>query len=305
MSGHDSTVIACEKGDCLVGSWVAVNVGGYNASMELDHALDQLAHNAAASLDVAELALCLARDEYPNLDVEAYLSELTGMAREAKNYLRGSLEARVFGLCRYLFHEMGFRGNIQDYYDPRNSYLNEVLDRRTGLPITLSVVAMAVGQRAGLEIAGVGLPGHFVAKARSNGCEVLFDPFHGGRQLKLEDCENLVQQVTGMSFQATPERLQSVSLQMLVSRLLTNLKAVYLRQEDFVRAARVIERLLRLGPDDTVQRRDLGISLLRAGQPGQAIDHLAAYLVAGPLKPDADTVRQLLNRAYKDVGRWN
>src|SRR5438270_3859633 len=148
--------------------WAVIDFGAYNARMELDQALDQLAHDATAPLDVAELALCLARDEYANLDVEAYLSELTGMAHEAKNYLGGSIEARVFGLCRYLFHEMGFRGNVQDYYDPRNSYLNEVLDRRTGLPITLAVVAMAIGRRAGLQIAGIGLPGHFVAMASAD-----------------------------------------------------------------------------------------------------------------------------------------
>src|SRR5207245_2321666 len=124
-----------------------------------------------------ELALGLARDEYPDLDVEAYLSELAGMAHEAARYLRGGLEARVTGLCRYLFHEMGFRGNQQDYYDPRNSYLNQVLDRRTGIPIALSVVAMAVGNRAGLEVVGVGLPGHFVVKAVADGQEILFDPF--------------------------------------------------------------------------------------------------------------------------------
>jgi regulator of sirC expression with transglutaminase-like and TPR domain len=273
--------------------------------MNLDTMLDQLAHDAAAPLDVAELALCLARDEYANLDVEAYLSELTGMAHEAKSYMRGSLEARVFGLSRYLFHEMGFRGNIQDYYDPRNSYLNDVLDRRTGLPISLSVVAIAIGNRVGLPIAGVGLPGHFVVKASAEGRDVLFDPFHGGRQLTPADCQNLVQQVTGMSFQATPEQLGPIPLRMLVIRLLTNLKGVYLRQEDYHRAARVIERLRQLSPHDSVQRRDLGISLLYAGQPGRALDHLAAYLAAVPNGADADAVRQLLNRAYKDVGQWN
>src|SRR5437870_5207633 len=250
--------------------------------MDPHPALEQLAIDATAPLDIAELALCLSRDEYANLDVEAYLSELTGMDHEAKTYLRGSLEARVFGLCRYLFHDMGFRGNVQDYYDPRNSYQNEVLDRRTGLPITLSVVAMAIGQRAGLPIAGIGLPGHFVAMASTNGQEILFDPFHGGRQLTLADCENLVQQVTGMPFQATPEQLRPVPLRMLVIRLLTNLKGVYLQQEDFVRAARVIERLRQLSPYDPVQRRDLGVSLVHAGQPGRAVDHLAAYLTASP-----------------------
>jgi regulator of sirC expression with transglutaminase-like and TPR domain len=273
--------------------------------MDLDRALDQLAHKATAPLDIAELALYLARDEYANLDVEAYLSELAGMAHEAKSYLRGSLEARVFGLCRYLFHEMGFRGNIQDYYDPRNSYLNEVLDRRTGLPITLSVLAIAIGRRAGLQVAGIGLPGHFVVMASGGGQEVLFDPFHGGRQLTPADCENLVRQVTGMPFQATPEQLRPVPLRMLVIRLLTNLKGVYLQQEDFVRAARVIERLRQLSPHDPAQRRDLGVSLVHAGQPGRAVDHLSAYLSAWPHSSDADTVRRLLNQALKDLGKWN
>src|SRR5438309_117199 len=147
--------------------------------MDLDAALDLLARDPAASLDAAEVALHLARDECPQLDVEAYLSELAGMGHEARKYVRGDVAARVAGLCRYLFHEMGFRGNVRDYYDSRNSYLNQVLDRRTGIPITLSLVAMAIGRRAGLEVVGVGLPGHFVAKAVADGQEVLFDPFHG------------------------------------------------------------------------------------------------------------------------------
>src|SRR5437879_13313428 len=125
--------------------------------MNLDEALGQLALEPAAPLDLAELALHLARDEYPDLDVDAHLSELRGMAHEVQSYLRGSLEARVTGLCRYLFHDMGFRGNQEAYYDSRNSYFNEVLDRMTGIPITLSALAMAVGRRAGLQVAGIGL----------------------------------------------------------------------------------------------------------------------------------------------------
>jgi regulator of sirC expression with transglutaminase-like and TPR domain len=132
--------------------------------MDLNTALEVLARQPDAPLDLAELGLLLARDEYPELDVEAYLGEVNGMAHEVKRYLRGGLAAHATGLCRYLFHEMGFRGNKQEYYDPRNSYLNQVLDRRTGIPITLSVVAIAVGTRAGLDVVGVGLPGHFVAK---------------------------------------------------------------------------------------------------------------------------------------------
>src|SRR5262245_16427153 len=133
--------------------------------MKIDDALARLAREPAAPLDLAELGLQLARDEYPDLDVEAYLAELDGMAHEARRYVRGDLAARVTGLCRYLFHEMGFHGNTREYYDARNSYLNDVLDRRTGIPISLSAVTMAVGARAGLTIHGVGLPGHFVVKA--------------------------------------------------------------------------------------------------------------------------------------------
>jgi regulator of sirC expression with transglutaminase-like and TPR domain len=200
---------------------------------------------------------------------------------------------------------MGFRGNTQEYYDPRNSYFNQVLDRRTGIPITLSAVAMAVGTRAGLEVVGVGLPGHFVAKAVLDGREALFDPFHGGRRLAPLECEHLVGQVTGMSFEATAANLQALPLGLIVKRWLTNLKGVYLRAGDLPRVIRVIERLRQLNPDDLLERRDLGACLLRAGQPGRAIDHLTAYLLGRPDADDAPTARQLLDRARSELARWN
>jgi regulator of sirC expression with transglutaminase-like and TPR domain len=271
--------------------------------MKLDAVLTQLAHDPAAPFDLAELALHLARDEFTDLDVGAYLSELDGMAHEARAYLRGGLEASVHGLCRYLFHEMGFRGNVQHYYDARNSYLNQVLDRRTGIPITLAAVAMAVGTRAGLAVAGVGLPGHFIAKASAGGQEVLFDPFHGGRPLTAEQCEQLVYQVTGTPFQATRAALEPVPLGLIVQRMLNNLKGVYLHEGDYSRAVRVIARLRQLAPADPLQRRDLGVALLHAGQPGQAIDHLMAYLATTPA--DAEAMRRLLDQARGEVARWN
>ncbi len=273
--------------------------------MNLDLALSLLSHTPDSALDLAELSLLLARDEYPALDVEAYLSELDGMAHEAREHLRGSLTQRVKGLCRYLFHDMGFRGNQQDYYDARNSYLNEVLDRRTGIPITLSAVAMAVGRRAGLDVVGVGLPGHFVAKVVVDGEEVLFDPFHGGRLLTAEKCQRLVEQVTGLPFEVNEEALRAVPLGVMVLRMLNNLKGVYLRNEDYSRAARIIERLRQLSPHDPLQSRDLGATLLRGGHAGRAIDHLEAYLRAAPEAGDADTVKQLLMQAQASVARWN
>ncbi len=273
--------------------------------MNLDSALELLARQPAAPLDLAELALRLAVDQYPGLDVEAYLSELAGMAHEAKRYLGGPAEARARGLCRYLFHDCGFRGNVQDYYDPRNSYLNEVLERRTGLPITLSAVAIAVGTRAGLQVVGVGLPGHFVAKLVAADGDVLFDPFHGGRILTPAECELLVEQVTGTPFHATPEALGAVDAGPFVARLLNNLKAAYLRRGDFAPAVRVIERLQQLDPSDILQQRDLGVSLMRVGQLGRAIDALAAYLAARPNASDAELVTKLLHQAQGEVAKWN
>jgi len=273
--------------------------------MDVDKALSVLSRNPGAGLDLAGLALGLARDEYPELDVAGYLSELDAMAHELRPKLRGPLPTRVEVLCRYLFHDLGFRGNERDYYDPRNSYFNDVLDRRTGLPLTLSLTAMAVGKRAGLEVVGVGLPGHFVAKAVSEREEVLFDPFHGGARLTPADCEKLAEESSGAPFRATRSALRGVRSGALVLRLLTNLKLVYLRGGDYQRAARVIARLRQLTPDDAQQRRDLGATLLQAGQAGKAIDHLAAYLRATPEADDVSAVRQLLLRARGLVARWN
>jgi regulator of sirC expression with transglutaminase-like and TPR domain len=273
--------------------------------MDVNAALHQLSHEPQAPLDLAELALRLARDEYPNIDVDAYLAELDAMAREASHYMRGDLPARVHGLCRYLFHDMGFRGNQNDYYDPLNSYFNQVLERRTGIPITLSVLAMAVGARAGLHLDGIGLPGHFIVMASDGAANLLFDPFHGGRVLTATDCENVVRQATGRNFEVTAERLEPLPLCLLVMRLLNNLRAIYLKQADMPRAVRVLERLRQLAPEDREMQRDLGVCLVRAGKPGRAIDLLAAYLEAAPEAMDAETVREVLGRAHALVAASN
>jgi regulator of sirC expression with transglutaminase-like and TPR domain len=272
--------------------------------MNLDAALNLLSSNPHVSVDLAEVALSLARDEYPDLDVEAYLSQLTAMAHEARRYMTGDLDARVSGLCRYLFHDMGFRGNVHNYYDSRNSYLNDVLESRTGIPITLSLVVMAVASRAGMPVAGVGLPGHFIVKAVANGQEILIDPFHGGRRLTPQQCENVVRQVTGQRFSIRPESLNATLPGIIVQRLLTNLKKIYMEADDFSKAIRVIGRLLQLKPNDPTERRDLGTCLVGARQYGAAIDHLSAYLASAPVNGE-DHVRHLLNQAQAEVARWN
>ena len=226
----------------------------YNAVMNLNTALNRLAQDPAATFDLAEIALLLARDEYPDLDVDGYLAELDAMAHELRRGLRGSLTARVDRLCHYLYHELGFHGNAVEYYDPRNSYFNEVLDRRLGIPISLSAVAMAIGQRAGLTIVGVALPGHFVVKATAGTQEILFDPFHGGRRLTVQDCATLVEQATGEPWDRAETALQPALLGTMVVRMLSNLKAIHLRSREFTRAVKVLKRLRQLQPDDPLQQ---------------------------------------------------
>lgn len=271
----------------------------------IDSLLDELAEDPSADVDLAAVALRLATDEYPKLDSQAYLARLDAMADRVRPLLTGRLQDRVAALSAVLFEEEGFAGNTDDYYDPRNSYLNDVLDRKVGLPITLSVVAMAVGQRAGLEVVGVGLPGHFIAKAVEGGEEVLFDPFHGGQILSPAGCEQLIEAVTGRPFTAIPELLDATPPGLIIARLLNNLRGIYARQEDWGRLTRTLGRLRQLDPRNPDLRRDLGVALVRAGRPGRAIDHLRGYLEMTPDAPDAADVRKLLSRAVGEVARWN
>jgi regulator of sirC expression with transglutaminase-like and TPR domain len=209
---------------------------------------------------------------------------------------------------------MGFRGNQEDYYDPHNSYLNQVLERRLGIPITLSAVMMAIGQRAGLNLVGIGLPGHFIVKASNPpspsgraaaGDGVLIDPFNGGRILSLEDCEALVQRATGTPFNLSPLELAPVPTGLIVRRMLNNLKSIYVKQEDWPRSIRVLERLRQVDPDNVPLRRDLGICYLRRHQPGKAIDLLQSYLDNAAEADDIDTIRQMHRAAVRMVAQWN
>jgi regulator of sirC expression with transglutaminase-like and TPR domain len=274
-------------------------------TLNLDAALEKLSRNPAAPLDLAEIALLLARDEFPFLDVEGQLHELTTLAQEVQPYLRGHLAHQVQGLCRYLFHEMGFRGNQRDYYDPRNSYFNQVLERRIGIPISLSAITMAIGKRAGMSISGIGLPGHFIVKAINADQEILLDPFDGGRILSLADCVFIVQQATGMPFEASPLALDAIPLGLMIQRMLNNLKLIYLKNQDWLRSIRILERQRQLNPQDVVLRRDLGVCYLRHSQPGKAINHLREYLEKAADADDLDKVEEFLNTAIKMVAKWN
>jgi len=273
--------------------------------MKLSPTLALLASDPHATLDVARVALLIARDAYSQMNPRAYLRRIDRLADMLRPRLTGSLAKRTAELSTFLFEECGFVGNTEHYYDPRNSYLNKVLDRQVGLPITLSVLAMAVGTRAGLNVVGVGLPGHFIAKAVDTHEEVLFDPFNGGQFLDAEACEAIVTGITGRPFEVTPESLAPTPPGAIVARMLQNLKTAYLADRSYLRAARVTYRLAQLLPHDTSQRRDLGILFVQADQPGRAIDHLRHYLRAMPDAEDVSDVQKFLSQALAEVARWN
>jgi regulator of sirC expression with transglutaminase-like and TPR domain len=273
--------------------------------MDLVTTLQLLAQDPSSPVDVAEAGLLLSGDEYPHLDVLAYVQILDQLAGEVQPYLTGDLESRVIALAQFLFEEKGYQGNSTDYYDPRNSYMSDVLDRKLGIPITLSALAMSVGCRAGLNVVGVGLPGHFIAKAIEGEDQVLFDPFHGGQILTPDGCRSLIEAVTGQMIPLTPVMFQATPPGWIVTRMLNNLKGIYHQKEDYPRLLRVIDQLRILSPHDGGLDRDKGMALLNSGQPGQALDHLTAYLQANSSAPDEDLVKQMLARARDELARWN
>jgi regulator of sirC expression with transglutaminase-like and TPR domain len=168
------------------------------------------------------VSLLIAAHAYPDLDVDAELGRLDAIAAGCEG---GDLD----GLLRHLFVDLGFAGNAADYYDPRNSFLNEVLDRRTGLPITLSVLTIEIGRRLGIDLVGIGLPGHFLVRTTNSPYEFV-DPFHGGDRLDVDGVQALFSRVFGPSVEFLPGFVAPVSARSVVSRMLANLQGVYLRR---------------------------------------------------------------------------
>ncbi|MBW3622503.1 MAG: transglutaminase-like domain-containing protein [Armatimonadetes bacterium] len=202
-----------------------------------------------------EAALLYAAGEYPDLRVEAYLERLDGVAEECRGALgAGGLEGPEAGrrLCRYLFEIAGFLGNREAYDDPRNSYLNEVLDRKLGIPITLSVIGIAVGRRLGVPLEGVGMPGHFLLRSPEG--PAYFDPFAGGHPVTEEECRERFQAIYGSQMTWSSAYLSPTPKREMLARMLNNLKLGYLQRSDFDRAERILNFALALEPGSSQDR---------------------------------------------------
>ncbi len=262
------------------------------------------------AINLAEAALAIAQQEYPDLDPRRYLDLLGAIALEISRVLRPvtAVEERIATLNAHLFGAGGFRGNSKEYYDPRNSFLNQVLERRTGIPITLSVVYMEVGWRLGIPFQGVPFPGHFLVKCEVEDGLAVLDPFDGGCQVALEELRRRLTLVWGRAV-TTDEVLAQLALTAtrkdILVRMLHNLKAIYINRPDEHAALAVVERILALRPDDPVEVRDRGMiyESLECFRAAQA--DLERYLRLAPQAPDADMVRRHLADVSGRVARLN
>lgn len=237
-------------------------------------------------MNLARAALLVAREEYPQLPLDPYLARLDVLAEEAWDRLGGERAPLVVlrEAVANLFERRKLRGNRERYHDPRNSFLNDVLDRGLGIPLTLGIVLLEVGWRLGLRLEGVNFPGHFLVRYRGDALPLLIDPFHEGRIRFPEEI-------------ATAERhLRTATKRDMVVRLLINLKGVYYRAGDYARALAAVERILMVRPTAPMQIRDRGCLLARLGRSGEAVAQLETYLVFAPGAGDAERVEALVRR---------
>ncbi len=245
------------------------------------------------SFDLLAACLLVAAEEYPALDLGAEIARVDALGREALRRV-GALSnvfARLDALRSLLFEDLGFRGSGDQYDDPRNSYLNEVLGRRIGIPITLSILYVEVASRAGIRASGVALPGHFVARVDEGERTVFVDPFHGGNVITEDDCRDLTARTTGRSSLFRRDLLAGADAPAILTRLLHNLKRVYLAREDYPRAHAAVERILIVSPGEHREIRDRGFLHAHLGRTDAAVADLEAYLSLAPRAPDAEAVR--------------
>ena len=257
-------------------------------------------------VNLARAALTIARWEYPALEVDAYVERLDGLARGVDGRRRSTDPlGRLHRLREYLFVEQGFAGNREDYYDPRNSFLNDVLDRRQGNPITLSLVLMEVGKRLGLAVEGIGLPGHFIAGARLGDSQILLDPFNAGALLTPEACEKLVGRALGRQVALKPENFAAVTRRQFLARMLANLKGIYWQREAWDRVVGVIDRLLVLDPKAAGEWRDRGVAWTKLGEIRRGLGDWERYLTEFPNAADHEAVKGHLRKARQKLAQLN
>src|SRR5919106_2938403 len=246
-------------------------------------------------IDLARAALLIAATEYPELDIESQLGLLDSLASAASR--RFGEERDPFfcinTLNDYLFDEVGFRGNQEDYYDPRNSYFNQVLERRLGIPITLSLLCIEVGKRLDIPLMAIGMPGHLLVRHRDEP-GLFIDPFYGGILLSEKECAQRLREIAGANLSRDSHYLAPISNREFIARMLRNLKGIYLQRQDFQSTLPIMDRLVAIQPEAMHERRDRGMVQYQLGQYREALEDLQWYLASGAADQDSRRVERLV-----------
>jgi regulator of sirC expression with transglutaminase-like and TPR domain len=251
----------------------------------------------AEEIRLDEAALLLARTEYPALDLPAQLARLDALAARAECDRDRPPHANIASLNRLLFDEENFTGNEAEYDDPRNSYLNDVLDRKTGIPITLSLIYQEVSRRCGLPVVGVGFPGHFLVKYLTVSGEILLDPYHRGAVVSLQDCKEKLKAQFGEEAELRPSHLLESSTKQILGRMLNNLKGSYFRRKDYAKVLTMIELALAIDPASRQEIHDRAMIYFLTRRYALAMTDLRAYLALSPSDdPQIRSVRTMMHR---------
>jgi regulator of sirC expression with transglutaminase-like and TPR domain len=263
----------------------------------------QAVDRAEDKIDLGRAALTIAFTDYPDLDIATYLARIDRLAVEAASRCDsgGDVYQWIAALNYVLFSQHRYRGNRDDYYDPKNSFLNEVLERKTGIPISLSVLYMEVAQRIGLALDGVGFPGHFLVKHAHNGVDLVIDPFHQGEIQSREDLSRMLGRLYGGAVELRDEYLKPVGKKEILKRMLGNLKGIYTKTNDLVRLLSVLDQAIILEPGAVGEIRDRARVYLRLEWFAQARADFESYLRLAPEAKDAGAVREQLVDLAKRV----
>ena len=251
----------------------------------------------AGEIRLDQAALLLARTEYPALDIPAQLARLDELAARSECDPNRPPQANITALNRLLFEEEMFAGNEQEYDDPRNSYLNDVLDRKLGIPITLSLLYQEIARRRGLPVVGVGFPGHFLAKYLASPGDILLDPCQRGAILSLQDCEEKLKAQFGEEAEFRPSYLATSSPKQTLARMLNNLKGSFFRRNDFAKVLMMIDMALAIDPASRQEIHDRGMIYFLLRRYREAAEDLRSYLeTASPGDAQVRDVRTMIHR---------
>ncbi len=243
-------------------------------------------------IDLTEASLVIALEEYPCLQLDDYLDQIDQWSDAIRERIEGSsdIDRILSEINRFLFEQEGFHGEADDYYDPRNTYLNEVLDRHAGLPIALSILYIEISRRLGIEMAGVSLPGRFLVKVTGPWGEIIIDPFDGGRVLSGFECQLILDRVYGGGVRLSEHHLRATSRHDILARVLSHIKSIHVSRHEEERALADIDRLLLLDGDDQYELRDRGLVAMKVHRYQEAIEYLRRYIELAPHAEDRNEV---------------